>query len=360
MENYNEELIHSGIKGMKWGVRRYQNPDGSLTPAGRKHYGSGKSIGQRIKAYKTKKQRQKNLEKAREARAAKVEEKKTLEEQRAKLLKSNDAKEIYANRHLLSTAELNDRINRIDTEARLASKIVEDKQQTGLDYVNGKMQRATNTINNATNLYRSVDNAYSSVANSTIGKTLAKKLGLEPPKKEFNLGDFMKDINKKTTQEIMDVNKRLTAEEQIRKKMSDKKEQEAAAKKAEETLKEAQKQVDEYNRKLSESSSSTYSKKGKDLTNNKEGLGGNPEDKSIPRLEQINRYTDTGKKVEGKGTSRYTERQNDTVIDAEEGKDYWSVDGNYSNTSMSTATNSSSYSIGQNYISGLLEDKTGR
>ena len=32
------ELYHHGIKGQKWGVRRFQNKDGSLTPAGRKRY----------------------------------------------------------------------------------------------------------------------------------------------------------------------------------------------------------------------------------------------------------------------------------------------------------------------------------
>ena len=32
------ELYHHGIKGMKWGVRRYQNKDGSLTPDGLKRY----------------------------------------------------------------------------------------------------------------------------------------------------------------------------------------------------------------------------------------------------------------------------------------------------------------------------------
>lgn len=32
-------LYHHGIKGQKWGIRRYQNDDGSLTAEGKKRYG---------------------------------------------------------------------------------------------------------------------------------------------------------------------------------------------------------------------------------------------------------------------------------------------------------------------------------
>lgn len=39
----NDELRHYGVKGMHWGIRRYQNADGSLTAEGKKHYGSGES-----------------------------------------------------------------------------------------------------------------------------------------------------------------------------------------------------------------------------------------------------------------------------------------------------------------------------
>lgn len=36
-------LEHHGIKGMRWGIRRFQNKDGSLTPAGRKRRASSDS-----------------------------------------------------------------------------------------------------------------------------------------------------------------------------------------------------------------------------------------------------------------------------------------------------------------------------
>lgn len=40
---YSNELMHYGVMGMKWGVRRYQNPDGTLTAEGRRHLGRSAS-----------------------------------------------------------------------------------------------------------------------------------------------------------------------------------------------------------------------------------------------------------------------------------------------------------------------------
>lgn len=81
----NNELYHYGVKGMKWGVRRYQNKDGSLTNAGR-------------------------------ARRRKSEDSK-IRDKRKKDLK---------NRRKLSDKELNDRINRLSLEKKYKQLAQED------------------------------------------------------------------------------------------------------------------------------------------------------------------------------------------------------------------------------------------
>lgn len=47
------DLYHHGIKGQRWGERRYQNEDGSLTPEGKIHYGVGDKIRSNVTSVKT-------------------------------------------------------------------------------------------------------------------------------------------------------------------------------------------------------------------------------------------------------------------------------------------------------------------
>lgn len=53
MDNNELYLSHHGTKGMRWGIRRYQNSDGSLTPAGKKRYGT-KANFEKVQAVKRK------------------------------------------------------------------------------------------------------------------------------------------------------------------------------------------------------------------------------------------------------------------------------------------------------------------
>lgn len=240
----NDELYHHGIEGQRWGIRRFQNKDGSLKPAGKKRY--DKEVA-KLKAEKKKLRNEisiqkkvdklKQLEKERDALKAqsknlkknskshssenKSEDKQveTIEQKRERLLKSTDAKELYENRALLTTNELNERINRIDTEAKLNSKIVVERQKTGMEKFNDRMTKATNTIGNAVALYQKVDNAYSTISKSAIGKVVAKKLGIDEPKKEFNIDEIWKKRNKLSDEDLKNAAQRVKSEADLKRNM---------------------------------------------------------------------------------------------------------------------------------------------
>lgn len=68
----NGELYHSGVKGMKWGVRRYQNKDGSLTAAGKKRYSDVRNtIDRKRDAKRREKEQSKSANKAQDTELAK-------------------------------------------------------------------------------------------------------------------------------------------------------------------------------------------------------------------------------------------------------------------------------------------------
>ena len=104
------KLHHAGIKGMKWGIRRYQNKDGSLTPAGKKRY--GEDVHDDYKKAHTK-----------------------------------------ADVKTLSTKELNDRINRIQKEQQYKEMTRTPKEKAALAVRNATMkiggQVATNLASKA-------------------------------------------------------------------------------------------------------------------------------------------------------------------------------------------------------------------
>ena len=100
---YQDYIAHHGILGMKWGIRRYQNEDGSLTNAGEKRY----SLGEKIHMHDVAKRRKKALEKARITKEQKAKEAADREEKlRTHKLPLKD----------MTTAELTDYKARLDLE----------------------------------------------------------------------------------------------------------------------------------------------------------------------------------------------------------------------------------------------------
>lgn len=249
MEYYNPyepyELTHWGIKNMKWGIRRFQNKDGSLTPEGGKRYNGSdykprKSLGQKISDYKKASAKKKQLEKARAARAEKKkaeEEAKAKAEQRKKDIESGKIKAKD-----MTSDELKDRINRLNDEKRY-KQLMEETGHNSVIETYGKQFAK-----------KMWDQAIVPAA-TEAGKELVKKAILDASKKdtpveEFDLDKFWKNRNKMTAKQIKDVESRLNSENAI-KRMMDKREKDkraedqakADAKQAEKEAKQAKKEA---------------------------------------------------------------------------------------------------------------------
>ena len=142
------ELYHHGILGQKWGVRRFQNKDGSLTADGKKRYAENDSDD-----YEARKQQ---------------------------ALKSGNASEVLKYKGDLTNKELQDAFTRINLEKQL-SQISKEEVQTGfskamsvMDKV-GKITNAADTAVKAYNLLAKINNTFSDKELPTIGVKKNKK-----------------------------------------------------------------------------------------------------------------------------------------------------------------------------------------
>ena len=170
MDDY---IAHHGILGQKWGVRRFQNPDGTRTAAGKVRYNGNGGKKQGIidkvmagaKNAKLNKQRKAALEKARQAKAAKAE----YEAEKKKALESGDYKQIQKYANELSTAEIKSALDRADTLARLDQNVAKNtpKQKDvwdTIDDVANKVGTATNAFNRGKDAWNSFANAWNTFA----------------------------------------------------------------------------------------------------------------------------------------------------------------------------------------------------
>ena len=102
-------MVHHGIEGQKWGVRRYQNPDGTLTDAGRKHYGyDPKQVSKDVKKIQ-KRGDSKKIQKRGDAIA--------------KIASTNTVKQIYSN----NKTELRDLRKKAQEASENYNKVYEDE-----------------------------------------------------------------------------------------------------------------------------------------------------------------------------------------------------------------------------------------
>ena len=151
---YSDELSHHGILGQRWGIRRYQKKDGSLTPAGLKRYGSEANFKKIQRAEATaKKEAEKAKYRARtEAEIAKINKKYKINKPDAKKeeakAKEGSFKPKAKSINEMTDDEIRARINRIQLENQLKS-LTPVQQTKGQKFVKMVSDTAVPAIKNA-------------------------------------------------------------------------------------------------------------------------------------------------------------------------------------------------------------------
>ena len=160
------ELYHWGILGMKWGVRRYQNKDGSLTDAGKRRYVSAFVGG--VKSYLKKQKRNKVLAEARAKRQATLEAKKQYEAEKKDALDSGDPTKIQKFQKDLSNEELRYATDRVRLTEALNQQS-EARIKTGMDKAE-EIMREVDRVRGMAEKGISAYNTYAKIHNSLTDK----------------------------------------------------------------------------------------------------------------------------------------------------------------------------------------------
>lgn len=124
-----DEIKHHGIKGQKWGVRKYQNKDGSLTDAGKKRYGTKENfekqypedVKRNVKATK------KTVGAVEKAATAKQQNNERAKEEKKREIKADREKQIREDAYKMSDKELRDVVNRLNMEERY-TQVMRDRE----------------------------------------------------------------------------------------------------------------------------------------------------------------------------------------------------------------------------------------
>lgn len=124
------------------------------------------------------------------------------DDKRARLLRSSDPIELYNNRSLLSTSEITERINRINTETRLGD-LAASQQRANSPSAKGKkiIDSIISTANTAGKVY--------AVWNSDAGKAARKFLGMKVPDKNDRFNALVKKYETDSDAEVLRVAQRL-------------------------------------------------------------------------------------------------------------------------------------------------------